>query len=149
MKWPLFSTGLPRSRAASAQRTHFPLLRITPVLRTLQGALLPFAFLLAWLLHDVVLACFSRAVKLFLLYDLFQDKERKKVKSLSCVRLFATPWTVSHQAPPSVGFSRQEYWGGLPFPSPGDLPDPGTKPTSPAFACRFFTTEPPGKYIHV
>ena len=48
-----------------------------------------------------------------------------KVKSLSRVRLFATPWTVGHQAPPSMGFSRQEYWSGFPFPSPGYLPDPG------------------------
>ena len=48
-----------------------------------------------------------------------------KVKSLSCVRLFATPWTVVYQAPPSMGFSRQEYWNGLPFPSPGDIPNPG------------------------
>ena len=47
------------------------------------------------------------------------------MKSLSRVRLFATPWTVAYQAPPSMGFSRQEYWSGLPFPSPGDLPDPG------------------------
>ena len=54
------------------------------------------------------------------------------VKSLSRVRLFATPWTVAHQAPLSVGFSRQEYWSVLPFPSPGDLPDPGIKPGSPA-----------------
>ena len=55
-----------------------------------------------------------------------------KVKSLSCVRLFVIPWTVAHQAPPSMGFSRQEYWSGLPFPSPGDLPDPGIEPRSPA-----------------
>ena len=55
-----------------------------------------------------------------------------KVKSLSCVWLFATPWTVAHQAPPSMGFSSQEYWSGLPFPSPGDLPDPGIEPWSPA-----------------
>ena len=54
-----------------------------------------------------------------------------KVKSLSHVRLFATPWTVACQAPPSMGFSRQEYWSGLPFPSPGDLPDPGIEPGSP------------------
>ena len=58
--------------------------------------------------------------------------ERKKVKSLSCVQFFTTPWTVAYQAPPSMGFSRQEYWSGLPFPSPGDLPDPGIKPGSPA-----------------
>ena len=48
-----------------------------------------------------------------------------EVKSLRRVRLFATPWTVAYQVPPSMGFSRQEYWSGLPFPSPGDLPDPG------------------------
>ena len=50
-----------------------------------------------------------------------------KVKSLSHIRLFATPWTVAHQAPPSMEFSRQEYWSGLPFPSPGDLPINSTK----------------------
>ena len=50
-----------------------------------------------------------------------------EVKLLSRVRLFATPWTVAHHAPPSMGFSRQEYWSGLPFPSPGDLPNPGIK----------------------
>ena len=55
------------------------------------------------------------------------------VKSLSHVRLFATLWTVAYQAPPSMGFSRQEYWSGLPFPSPGDLPDPGIEPWSPEF----------------
>ena len=53
-----------------------------------------------------------------------------KVKSRSRARLFATPWTVAHQAPLSVGFSRQEYWSGLQFPSPGDLLDPGIKPGS-------------------
>ena len=57
--------------------------------------------------------------------------EKKQVKSLSRVRLFVTPWNVALQAPPSLGFSRQEYWSGLPFPSPGDLPDPGIKPRSP------------------
>ena len=55
-----------------------------------------------------------------------------KVKLLSCVRLFATPRTVAYQAPQSMGFSRQEYWSGLPFPSPGDLPNPGIEPRSPA-----------------
>ena len=63
----------------------------------------------------------------------------------SCVGLFATPWTVTHQAPLSVGFPRQEYWGGLPFPTPGDIPDPGIEPVFPALAGRFFTTESPGK----
>ena len=55
-----------------------------------------------------------------------------EMKSLSHVRLFVTPWTVAYQAPPSMGFSRQECWSGLPFPSPGDLPDPGIEPGSPA-----------------
>ena len=61
-----------------------------------------------------------------------------KVKSLSHVRLFATPWTVAYQAPPSMGFSRQEYWSGLPFPSPGDLLDPEIEPGSPAFKVDYF-----------
>ena len=55
-----------------------------------------------------------------------------KVKWLSHVQLFVTPWTVAYQAPLSMGFSIQEYWSGLPFPSPGDLPDPGIEPGSPA-----------------
>ena len=54
-----------------------------------------------------------------------------KVKLLSRVRLFVTPWTVAYQAPLSIGFSSQEYWSGLPFTSPEDLPDPGIKPGSP------------------
>ena len=57
----------------------------------------------------------------------------------------ATPWTVAHQAPLSRGFSRQDYWSGLPFHSPGALSDPGIKPTSPALAGKFFTAEPPRK----
>ena len=56
-----------------------------------------------------------------------------------------TPWTVAHQVPLSMVFPRQEYWSGLPVPSPGDLPDPGIKPTLPALAGGFFTTESPGK----
>ena len=68
-----------------------------------------------------------------------------KVKLLSRVRLFATPWTVAYQAPPSMGFSRQECWSGLPFPSPGDLPDPGIKPGSPALQADALPSEPPGK----
>ena len=67
---------------------------------------------------------------------------------LSCVQFFATPWTVARQAPLSMGFYRQEYWSGLLFSFPGDLPDPGIKsefPVSPALTGRFFTTEPPGK----
>ena len=56
-----------------------------------------------------------------------------------------TPWTVARQAPLSMEFSREEYCRGLPFPSPGDLPDPGIKPASPALAGGFFTAQPPGK----
>ena len=67
----------------------------------------------------------------------------------SCPTL-ATLWTVAHQTPLSMGFPRQEYWSGLPFPSSGDLPNPGTKPASPAFAGGLFTTEPAGKsYIYI
>ena len=68
-----------------------------------------------------------------------------KVKSLSGIRLFATLWTIAHQAPPSVGFSRQEYWSGLPFPSPGNLPDPGIEPRSAAMQAGTLTSDPPGK----
>ena len=64
---------------------------------------------------------------------------------LSRVRLWATLWTVAHQAPWAVGFPRQEHWGGLPFPPPGDLSDPGIKTASLALGGGFFTTEPPGK----
>ena len=56
----------------------------------------------------------------------------------------ATPWAVAHQTPLSMGFPRQEYWSGLPFPYPGDLPNPGIEPMSPALAEGFFTAEPPG-----
>ena len=57
---------------------------------------------------------------------------------------FVTPWTVAHQASLSMGFSRQEYWSGLPFSSPGDLPDSGIKPRSPALEADALTSEPPG-----
>ena len=67
------------------------------------------------------------------------------VKSLSRVQLFATPWTVAYQASLSMGFPRQEYWSGLPFPSPGDLPDPGINPGSSALEADALTSEPPGK----
>ena len=65
------------------------------------------------------------------------------MKSLSHVRLSATPWTVAYQASPSMGFSRQEYWSGLPFPSPGDLPDPGIEPGSPTLQADALPSEPP------
>ena len=70
-----------------------------------------------------------------------------EVKSLSRVWLFATLWTVAHQAPPSMGFSRQEYWSGLTFPFPGDFPNPGIEPKSPALQADTLTSEPPGKSL--
>ena len=69
-------------------------------------------------------------------------------QSFSPLLLFVTTWTVAHKAPLSMGYFRQEYWSGLPFPPLGDLPDLGMEPeslVSPALAGRFFTTEPPGK----
>ena len=80
-----------------------------------------------------------------MMYGSRQQFPKVKVKSLSRVRLFASPWTVAHQAPPSMGSSRQEYWSGLPFPSPGDLLDPGIKARSPALQAEALTSEPPGK----
>ena len=67
------------------------------------------------------------------------------MKSLSCVQLFVTPCTVACQAPPSMGFSKHKYWSGLPFPSPGDRPNPGIKPRSPALQTGALPSEPPGK----
>ena len=67
------------------------------------------------------------------------------LKSLSRVQFFVTPWTIAHQAPLSVGFSRQEYWSGLPVPSPGDLPDPAIEPGSSALQADSLSSEPPGK----
>ena len=72
---------------------------------------------------------------------------KSEVKSLSHVQLFATPWTVAYQAPLSMGFSRQECWSRLPFPSPGDLPNPGIEPGSPEMQADALPSEPPGKPI--
>ena len=73
------------------------------------------------------------------------DTVLHKCLVLSHVWLLVAPWTTAGQAPLSMGFPKQEYWSGLPFPLPKDLPDPGIKPTSPVLAGGFFTTEPPGK----
>ena len=67
----------------------------------------------------------------------------------SCLTLCNSIDCVASQVPQSTGFPRQEHWNGLPFPSPGNLPDPGIEPASPAFAGRFFITEPPGKPISI
>ena len=76
-----------------------------------------------------MLSCFS-CVRLFL--------------TLSCIQLFATQWTIAHQAPLSTGFSRQEYWNGLPCPPPGHLPNPGIQPRSPALQVDSLLSGPPG-----
>ena len=68
-----------------------------------------------------------------------------KVKLLSHVRLIATPWIIAYHGPPSMEFFRQEYWSGLPYPSPGDLPNPGFEPRSPALQADALPSEPPGK----
>ena len=67
---------------------------------------------------------------------------------MKCVGLFETPWPVAYQSSQSMEFFRQEYWSGLPFPSPGDLPDPGMEPGSPALEADALTSEPPGKPNH-
>ena len=69
----------------------------------------------------------------------------QRVKSFCRVRLFVIPWTIAHQAPPSMRFSKQEDWSGLPFPSPGDLPKPGMEPRSPALQADSIPAEPQGK----
>ena len=74
-------------------------------------------------------------------------KWKVRAKSLSRVQLLANPWTAAHQAPPSMGSSRQEYWSGLPSPSPGELPHPGIEPRFPALQADALPSEPPGKLL--
>ena len=69
------------------------------------------------------------------------------MKLLSRVWLCATPWTVAHQAPPSLGFSRREHWSGLPFPPPGDIPDPGIEPASPTLQADALPSDHQGSFI--
>ena len=95
----------------------------------------------------------TRSIKLYLIH--LPEQRAVCVWVLSCIQFFGTPWTgmgvIAHGTSLSMWFSRQEYWSGLPFPFPGDLPDPGIEPTSlasPAEAGRFFTNEPPGKPSH-
>ena len=76
--------------------------------------------------------------------DVVAHKLKVKVKSLSHIRLFATPWIVAYQASPSMGFSRQKYQSGLPFPSPGYLPGPGIKPRSPSLQADSLPSVPLG-----
>ena len=85
-------------------------------------------------------------VRLFLWPNLLPGrKKERKVKSFSHVRILVTPWTVACQAPPSMRFSRLEYWRGLPFPPPGDRPNPGFEPGSPALQADSSPSAPPGK----
>ena len=73
------------------------------------------------------------------------SQHSQEVELLSCVQLFEIPWTIAYQAPPSMAFSRQEYWSGLPFPFPGDLPNPRIELWSPALQADVLPSEPPGK----
>ena len=85
----------------------------------------------------IIVYLFQEAFILFTCFYFTLIKWKKvKVKSLSRVWLFTTPWTVAYHDPPSVGFSRQKYWSGLPFPSPLDLPDPGTEPREAAWTIQ-------------
>ena len=79
------------------------------------------------------------------LYEDLQDLLESESEVAQSYPTLCTPWTVAYQAPPSMGFSWQEYWSGLPFPSPGYLPDPGIEPGSPAFQADTLTSEPSGK----
>ena len=107
--------------------------------------LFPFHFWLQFSFHlaDSYLIYRSQLKHHFLQEAPYTHRLKVKVKSLSRVWLFETLWTLAHQAPPSMGFSKQEYWSGLPFPSTGDLPDPRIEPgslTRSALAGGFFTT---------
>ena len=80
--------------------------------------------------------------------NMYKARVKVKVKSLSCVRLFVTPWTVAYQAPLFMGFSRQQYWSGLPFPSPKDLPfEPRDRTRVSRIIDNTLPSEPPGKSI--
>ena len=98
----------------------------------------------AWLFHFSLQTSKAFTTTAFSTLICFPRGLLVKVKSLGSVRLFVTPWTTAYQSPPSMGFSRLERWGGLPFPSPGDLPDPGIKAMSAALAEDSSPAEPPG-----
>ena len=114
----------------------------------------PMALWLAFYWSKQVTLNIRESVKWDAIMEIFGEQHQWLLPfTFTCCRLvisivsdpFVTPWTVTHQDPLSVGFPRQEYWSGLPFPSPGDFPDPGIKHWHPALTGRFFTTEPPGK----
>ena len=87
---------------------------------------------------------YVKAVYCYPTYLTYMQSESESEVTQSCPTL-CDPWTVAHQAPPSMGFSRQEYWSGLPFLSPGDLSDPGIEPRSPTLQADALTCAPPGK----
>ena len=87
----------------------------------------------------------NKTLEKYFVFHTYKMQEKVKVKSLSRVQLFTTPWTVVYQASQFMGFSRQEYWSGLPLPSPGDLPDPGIEPWSPTLQADTLPSEPQGK----
>ena len=95
--------------------------------------------------RDITLPTKVHIIKAMVFPVVMYRCEKSEVKSLSRVQLFVTPWTVAYQAPQPVEFSRQEYWSGLSFPSPGDLPDPGIEPRSPALQADALPSQPPGK----
>ena len=109
-----------------------------------------FYFCIWWMATPVIISwyfimvIFCISLMAFHIYWSFVYPQNE-VKSLNHVQLFATRWTVAYQAPPSLGFSRQEHWSGLPFPSPGDLPNPGFEPRSPTLQADALPSEPPGK----
>ena len=80
--------------------------------------------------------------------NLWPERKKENVSHSAVSYSFVTPWTIAQQAPLSMGFSRQEYWSGLPFPSPGDLPNSGLKPRSPALQADSLPAEPQGKPIN-
>ena len=118
---------LPNSHIPCLQQCH-------PISEYLQNSLLVISLPLA--ICFIVLTAIIAVVIVIMKWS--------EVSSLSCVRLFVTPWTVAHQALLSMGFSRQGYWSGLPFSSPGELPDLGIKPESPALHAGALPSEPPG-----
>ena len=98
------------------------------------------------ILNRSVVPCKVLTVASWPAYRFLRRQEKKERKwSLSVLSDSATPWTVVHQAPPSMEFSRHEYWSRLSFPSPGDLPDPGIKPRSPTLQADILPSDPPGK----
>ena len=159
-----FLLGIWNSNSQLAWRTLFgisytlSLLRhISTIFLYLKNSLLAFTLdrFMAWIKNSRFIAVASHPLLLpppLLYFSPVLCPLWSEVKSLRHVRLFVIPWTlcdpldcIAHQAPLSLGFSRQEYWSGLPFPSPGDLPDPGIEPRSPTLQADALTSEPLGK----